>query len=711
MRAPALPALWPIALALSLLAALGISPPATADVFERISLASADSRQQADFANDSAISADARYVVFAGSFGGRSGVFRRDLSTGEVATVAEGDAVSPSISADGRYVSFTTTARLDEQHDVNVAPDVYVRDMSNPDTSTCRAERDEASEPCAFALASAGDGSRQGLAYEYENPSLEEPRYGAVAGGRSALSGDGRHVAFVTTAASNLGGSSTPLLQVALRDLDTQRTELVSVRTGTDEPVPESAEGHFGAVFPGGGQRPAFPNVSSVGASISADASTVAWMGQQVELQAPVLASEPHMEPRYAEPLWRRVAAGAGSPTRRVTGGGDPASAACAASGEGGLTLPPTLSDPCQGPFDTTVEIGGVWGLERSAADVPRLSGDGRMVAFASNAPQVGRGEFGSTFNFSDDVYIVDMAEGLTRVQALRRLTEVAGGNPSEPERVAAISDLGISPDGSQVAFTTQRTVFPLGSPAYVSAPDAVAGAQALFDIDLANDTLTRVTQSYEGTPGEPANALTGSPSFSGDGDTLAFSSAASNLVYGDGNRASDAFVVQRKRFPAQPVAQYISPAPANPTIRPDWLLGVSATSRPDGSVLLEAQVPGAGSLRAGAQSSMRASRCAQPKRSSCRLGTRIAKRSVASRLVHAPTAGLALAVLKLPRRYGALAKRRGGLSARVSVSFAAAGHPTLHERIVVSFRRTLKVRRARQGRTASQRPGGARRP
>jgi hypothetical protein len=691
-------------------ASLGLSRPAAADVFEPISLASADSRQQADSASDAAISGDARYVAFDGSFRGRSGVFRRDLLTGEVATVAEGDALLPSISADGRYVSFTTTARLDERYDLNAAPDVYVRDMSNPDARACGPERDESSEPCAFTVASAVDGSRQGLSYEYAaNPSVEERRYGSVAGGRSALSGDGRSVAFVTTTTSNLSGPGTPQLEVALRNLDTQRTELVSVRVGTGEPVPASGEGGYGAVYPGGGQRPAFPNISSIGASLSADGSTVVWMGQQIEQQAPVLASEPHIEPRYAEPLWRRVGAGPAAPIRRVTGGGDPASAACAASGELGLAAPPTLSDPCQGPFDTTVEVGGIWGLERGAADVPRLSADGRIVAFASSAPQVGAGEFGSTFNFSDDLYVVDMADGLTRVQALRRLTELAGGNSSEAERVAPIADLGVSPDGSEVAFSTQRTVFPLGSPTYVSAPGAIAAAQELFDVDLANDTLTRVTHSYEGAQGEPTNALTGSPSFSGDGDTLAFSSGANNLVYGDGNGASDAFVVRRKRFPTQPAAQYISPAPANPTTAADWLLGVSATSRPDGSVLLEAQVPGAGTLRAGAQGSVRVKLCKHRQRGSCRRArTTVATRTVASRVLRPHTAGLALGVLKLSTRYGSLAKRRGGLSARVNVTFTAPGHPNLRQRIAVTFRRTLKARRhARRPRASSHRRDG----
>jgi len=42
-------------------------------------------------------------------------------------------------------------------------------------------------------------------------------------------------------------------------------------------------------------------------------------MGQEIEQQAPVLAREPHMEPKYAEPLWRRIGAGPGLPTRRVT--------------------------------------------------------------------------------------------------------------------------------------------------------------------------------------------------------------------------------------------------------------------------------------------------------------------------------------------------------------------------------------------------------
>ena len=186
------------------------APAAGADIFEPIQLASADLSQQSDFAHHPTISGDGRYVAFDGSFGAVTGVWRRDLLTGVVTAVVtcprEGPAAGacaelPSISEDGRYVSFTSTLPLDPRNDANSAPDVYVRDM---DSSTpCAPEREV--EACEYALASAKNDSTTGLSYSYgAEPSLEEGRYGAIASGRSALTADGRHVAFVTTVASDL---------------------------------------------------------------------------------------------------------------------------------------------------------------------------------------------------------------------------------------------------------------------------------------------------------------------------------------------------------------------------------------------------------------------------------------------------------------------------------------------------------------------------
>ena len=131
------------------------------------------------------------------------------------------------------------------------------------------------------------------------------------------------------------------------------------------------------------------------------------------------------------EPLWRRVAEGRRRPTRRVTGGSDPANPACAASGESVLPASRVRVDPCQGPFATTRTAGvsRVWtGGEGDV--VPRLSADGYAVAFLANAPLVASGSEirqGADSGHAD-LYVVDMHEGLTREQALRPLTEIASG-------------------------------------------------------------------------------------------------------------------------------------------------------------------------------------------------------------------------------------------------------------------------------------------
>jgi len=744
----ALLALWAGSVAM-----LAIAGPAGADVFETTTLVSArvppavpaGHAQQADYAHAPAISGDGRFVAFDGSVGGVTGVWRRDIATGAVDPVSvgeggtpQGSARLPSISEDGRYVSFTTLAKLVEG-DRNESPDVYVRDMSLSESA-----------PGAFTLASAINGGEESLTYLTTEPAA----FGSLAAGRSAISADGRRVVFVTTTVSNLvepHETNTPALQVAVRDLDTKQTELVSAAydpsTGMpkvrlvngvnqDEPVPTNDAG-YGAVFPGVNRAPRFPLIPPlatvpVGASISADGSTVTWLGQEIEKQAAVLPAEPHMRPEYTEPLWRRIADGALAPTRRVTGGGDPASPACAASGERGLTQPPTLSDPCQGPFDTEPpgpEGTGTWILSPEGDYLPSLSANGLTIAFLANARLIAAGEeFGSAAQASNDLYVVDMHSGLTRVQALRRLTEIAGGKAGELATAGPIADVAVSPDGSQVMFSTQRTVFPLGSPAFVSAPAAQPGMVELFDIDLANETLTRVTQGYEGGPseqphlespggGDPYRGEQGafSPSFSADGNTLAFASTASNLVYGDGNTpplveggkvrerdGSDVFIVKRERFEGAAPPQYISPPPPSPTGERDWLLGISARSLSSGAVQLDVATPGAGAVSAGAEGAVLV-RLARASTHKSRVGrgsarpkgrTKVATRLVAkaATVVSSSDAlGPVTMTLVLSPSYRSLADQIGGLSAIVNVTFTAPGRPVLRQSVPVTFRRVAR--------------------
>lgn len=683
---------------------------ARADVFEAISLASAgvlpggSIQEQATLAEHPALSGDGRYVAFDGSFGGVTGVWRRDLQTGAVEQVAGGDAQLPSISEDGRYVSFTTnegaslaaiTNGRPDEHPEQEAVNVYVRDMSV-----------SAGAAGAFTVASAPSGSSAPLTYQ--PPEGGAQKFGSIASSRTAMSSDGRYVAFVTTAVSDLVEPQTPADQVAVRDMRTNETKLVSVEYEngpTSRPVSTVIEGGEvrGAVYLVE-RFPAGTSASSQGATISADGSTVAWMGQEIAKQAPTQGTA-EARNEYVEPLWRRIAGGPQEPTRRVTGGSDPTSPACVASGESEPSRPLSLADPCQGPFDAALKgaaSAGVYTAVASADRLPRLSADGRTVAFLASQRTLASGEEFASAQDSDDLYVVDMADGLTRVAALRRLTELASGNPNVNGGFAPITDFGVSPDGSEIAIATARTAFPLGSPAFVSPQAAKPEMQELYDVDLANDTLTRVTHGYQGevVQSEPFGSLVeqteaASPSFSADGNELAFSSAAVNLTFGEGNKANSVFVVSRKRFGQEAVQQFLSPAPANPGTDPAWLLSVHAHSRRDGSVVLEVQTPGAGRLSASAESSVRvcvrshsAKRRRRRSHGARRSAVSVAKRRVASGAKSATGEQLMTLKLILAPRYRALAGARGGLSSTVNLSFAAAGHAPLHAKVLVTFAR-----------------------
>ena len=117
--------------------------------------------------------------------------------------------------------------------------------------------------------------------------------------------------------------------------------------------------------------------------------------------------------------------------------------------------------------------------------------------------------------------------------------------------------------------------------------------------------------------------------------------------------------------------------------------LGVTAHSRADGSVLVYVTVPGAGVVKASAQSSLRV----RVKRRG-HLSTTLATRAVAStkKTTHAST--LTTLALTLAARYRPLATRRAGLPGTVNVSFTAPGHAALRESVRVSFRRTLRAKR-----------------
>jgi PKD repeat protein len=160
-----------------------------------------------------AISADGRYVAFvsvatnlvSGDGNGVADVFVHDRQTGNTtrASVATGGgevngaSTSPSISAGGRYVAFASVASDLVSGDTNGVADVFVRDRINGHTERVSVTSDGAQ--------SSGD-------------------IGGV-----AISGDGRYVAFCSTASDLVDGDTNGVSDIFLHDRQAGETTRISV--------------------------------------------------------------------------------------------------------------------------------------------------------------------------------------------------------------------------------------------------------------------------------------------------------------------------------------------------------------------------------------------------------------------------------------------------------------------------------------------------
>src|SRR5216117_509323 len=198
---------------------------AGAQTTERVSVASGGTTEGNDTSLGSALSADGRFVAFdsaatdlvAGDTNGVSDVFVHDRQTGTTERVsvasdgAQGNgrsglvtfAFPPALSADGRFVAFVSFATNLVAGDTNGATDVFVHDRQTGTT-----ER----------VSVASDGTESNAA------SLG-----------SALSADGRFVAFQSDATNLVAGDTNGATDVFVHDRQTGMTERVSVASGGTE--------------------------------------------------------------------------------------------------------------------------------------------------------------------------------------------------------------------------------------------------------------------------------------------------------------------------------------------------------------------------------------------------------------------------------------------------------------------------------------------
>lgn len=377
---------------------------------------------------DPSISADGRYIAFAsragnlvpGSKGGRLEIYVRDLlakktilvsrADGAGGSPADGHSAEPSISGDGRYVAFRSSATNLSSEDT-AYNDVYVRDLAT--NTTLLVSR--ASAPGNVAA----DGES----------------------GAPSISADGGHVAFESTA-ENLStddvDTSTETTDVFVRDLDTGLTELVSRATG--------ATGAAGVEL-------------STDPSISGDGGEVAF-----ESRAP-LTPDDFDEQSFPEDVFVRNRATATTQlVSRASGAdgkpSDVESAEPAISADGRYVVfrsdanltgqrrygPNLFLRNLAAQSTVLVTVGQKPRASRPFYR-PSISADGRFVAFESGAGGLSKVDAGNRV----DAFARDTRRGLT-VEVSRASGQL--GLPADGPSF----DTSISADGRHVAFDSRAT-------------------------------------------------------------------------------------------------------------------------------------------------------------------------------------------------------------------------------------------------------------
>jgi len=152
---------------------------------------------------------------------------------------------------------------------------------------------------------------------------------------------------------------------------------------------------------------------------------------------------------------------------------------------------------------------------------LPAISGDGALVAFASDASNL----VANDTNGYRDVFVRDWAAGTT-VRASVDSAGVEGDGESY--------DPCLSGDGSVVAFTSWATNL---------VPIDVNGMFDAFVHELATGVTSLASVESNSSQG---NAPSIRPWLNSDGSLVAFESAADNLALGDLNHAWDVFVRER---------------------------------------------------------------------------------------------------------------------------------------------------------------------
>lgn len=445
---------------------------------------------------------DARYVAFvsdasnlvANDTNKIADVFVRDLQTltttlvsvGAVSinptpAVPVGGSESPEISADGRYIAFSSTA-TNVVPGVRTAGDIYVHDrLGGTNLWASSGMR---------AHLQAVSGKTNGICYNL------------------ALSDDGRFVAY--QASVNPLGVGTNTGIILRYGLETGVTDRIHTNAPTSIPVPEETRNLD--LSADGGLVAFVANSNGVQATTTAVHVWDATSGQSTLVSGNLsggvttgtLSTHPVLDASG------RYVAFVSSATDLVTN---------SLTGLWHIYVRDLLTDTTTLVDANTNGIGSFVG----DATVPSLSAGGRIVAFECTDG----GLVPNDSNRSLDVFVRDILAGTNELISARHSTL----GSATPNSLSSMTVFSASADGRYVAFASDVDDATTGD---------TNGFRDVYVRDLAGNTNMLVSCDAGGVAG---NGYSGEPAISGNGRFVAFTSSATNLVSGDTNGMTDVFV------------------------------------------------------------------------------------------------------------------------------------------------------------------------
>jgi Tol biopolymer transport system component len=586
----------------------------------RISVASDGSEATAP-SQDVAISGDGNVVAFVsaaanlvpGDTNGQKDVFVRDRQSGTTSRVslatggAEAMAGSgqPALSADGRWVAFSSAAGELAPGDANGESDVFLHDRvgaitnrvsvdgagGDPDGPSVAPDLSADGTVVAFEsratdlLQGGADGNNLADVFVAAGGVITRANVGAPVpqggdSGAPSLSADGRYVAY-TSAATNIAPPDPyPGTDVFLYDRTGGTTRRVSLAgpSGAPNGASHSADvlvagTHILVAFASDATNLVSGDTNEAPDAFVRDVSTDTTTRESVDAAggqaagasaAPLLAADGGVAtyvsnaqnltvtpaaPGTADIYRRDRVSGA---LERVSG---PEGTGVADGAEGSFS--PALSaggnlvafssqSPDLVPGDTNrtadvflhdryegttarVSVGNVGEQGNAGSTDPALSADGRWVAFASEASNLVTGDT----NGVSDVFLRDVRQG--RTTRIPRPADAESGPACQP---------AISGDGTTVAYVVHN------------GGNCVEDGTAAAVFAYRQGITTLVSAAPDGSPGDGPSW---EPVLSGDGLTVAFSSDAANLVDDDSNSVTDVFVANLAAGGATPAVTRVS--------------------------------------------------------------------------------------------------------------------------------------------------------